>query len=132
VLDQLVELLEGALVEQGQHALARGQLALGVLPLAALGPAARLGARDLVAQHRERRGFLAGHQWQPQPPRPQQPPPPPLAHAHRAPPPSVPAMAKVETCFSTVADAQAGQSTASFQVRTSFSKSRPQSVQRYS
>jgi hypothetical protein len=51
----------------------------------------------------------------------------------RAPePPSVPVKANEETCFSTVADAQAGQATASFQVRTSFSKRRPQSPQRYS
>jgi len=48
------------------------------------------------------------------------------------PPLCEPAKAKVETCFSTVAEAQVGQETPSFQARTSFSKRRPQSVQRYS
>ena len=51
VLDEHVELLERALVEQQLDALARGQLALGVLrldaPLAA--PGARLGAAPLQA-----------------------------------------------------------------------------------
>ena len=49
VLDQLVQLLEAALVEQQLDALARGELALRVLALAALGAAALLGARDFSA-----------------------------------------------------------------------------------
>jgi hypothetical protein len=46
VLDEHVELLEGALVEQQLDALARGQLALGVLRLDALLAAAPPQRRD--------------------------------------------------------------------------------------
>ena len=42
VRDQLVELLEGARVEQQRHALARGELAGLVLPREAVFPAAEL------------------------------------------------------------------------------------------
>ena len=49
-VDELVELLERARVEQELDALARRQLALGVLALAALGAAALLGAPELVLQ----------------------------------------------------------------------------------
>jgi hypothetical protein len=42
------------------------------------------------------------------------------------------AKAKLETSFSTVADSQAGHTTASDQARTYFSKAMPQLPQRYS
>ena len=50
VLDELVELLEGALVEQHQDALAGGELALAVLPLAPLGAAPLLRAPGAFPQ----------------------------------------------------------------------------------
>jgi hypothetical protein len=45
---------------------------------------------------------------------------------------SVPANAKVETCFSTCSEAQVGHEVVSFHERTSRSNSRLQSRQRYS
>ena len=138
MLDQLVELLEGALVQEGLHPLARRQLAFRVLTLAPLG-AAPASARATLSRRMATRGLPGrrgcvlrgrGHQWQPhrrgRSIRRRHP------SAARSDPPSVLAKAKVEICFSTVADAQAGQSTPSFQARTSCSNSRPQSLQRYS
>src|SRR5262249_24856778 len=54
VLDQLVELLEAPLVEQPLDSLARRELALAVLPLAALVSPAGLGAARALAQVVER------------------------------------------------------------------------------
>ena len=50
MLDELVELLEGALVEEQLHALPRGELALAVLPLDALRPAALFGPPRFLVQ----------------------------------------------------------------------------------
>ena len=50
MLDQLVELLEGAFVEEAFHPLPGRELAFRVLPLAALPAAAFLGTPDLVVQ----------------------------------------------------------------------------------
>jgi hypothetical protein len=110
VLDELVQLLEGPLVEEQLHALARGELALRVLALEALGPAALLRAAHAGGQDVPGRG----HQWwQPQAPRPQPQPPP-----AEAPSPPAPVNAKLDTFFSTDAPPQAGQSTGSPQART--------------
>src|SRR5262249_39542847 len=50
---ELVELLEGAFVQQELDPLARRELAFGVLALAALRPPAVLGLADLLAEGRE-------------------------------------------------------------------------------
>jgi hypothetical protein len=54
VLDELVELLERALVEQDLDPLARGELALAVLPLAPLRAAPLLGPPDALLEVLER------------------------------------------------------------------------------
>ena len=70
VLDQLVELLEGALVEEELDALAGGELAFPVLALAPLGATPLLGSPDLVAEDVQslRHGAGAGGRA-PEPPR---------------------------------------------------------------
>ena len=115
MLDELVELLEDALVEQQLDPLARGELALLVLALAALGPPPSSARRTLSRPGASRGGgqcaaaAAAG------------------AAAAAAPaaggrPRSRPANAKVESCFSTACRAgRAGD--ASPQARTYLSKS---------
>jgi hypothetical protein len=139
VLDQLVELFEGPLVEQQVDPLARGELALPVLALATLGAASLLGAPDAFPQVVERG---AGH-WcysRGQAPPPQAPAPQPPASGEQAAAPhpanggdgDAVATAKTESCFSTSVDAQPGQATASPKRRTSFSKFAPHAGQAYS
>src|SRR6185503_9243200 len=54
VRDELVDFLEGAVIEQARHALARGQLALRMLSLEALFPAAQLGEALAILQPLDR------------------------------------------------------------------------------
>ncbi len=54
VLHELVQLLEGAVVEEQLHPLAGGELALPVLALAPLGAAPLHGAPDLVPENVDR------------------------------------------------------------------------------
>ena len=53
MLDELVELLERALVEEQAHPFARGELPLAVLPLDAVGAASRVGPAHLLAKELE-------------------------------------------------------------------------------
>ncbi len=54
MLDERVQLLEGAVVEKDLHPLAGGELALPVLALAPLGTAPLHGAPDLVPENVDR------------------------------------------------------------------------------
>jgi hypothetical protein len=144
MLDQLVELLEGTLVEEDLHALAGRQLPLGVLTLAALRTtpflrAPHLGAQDVDGGRAHPRHSVVGLRAQlgrPHPPPPHaEAPHPPSARPH----PSKPwepaeeaATAKVEICLSTAPLRHVGQVTSSPQRRTSFSKAARQSEQTYS
>jgi hypothetical protein len=139
VLDELVQLLEGALVEEQLDALASRELSLGMLALHAFGAAAFLRTagfllEDVEAGLARRRGVAQLGYWQtplPQAAAPQPPSPRPQP-SETAEAPDEDATAKVESCLSTEPPRQVGQQTASPQRRTSFSKRWSQSVQRYS
>ena len=137
MLDELVELLEGPLVEEPAHALARGELALAVLALAPLGASALLRPPRPLAQLVEGR---AGHQFRLQAPPPQGPLAQPASGVEHAPAPH-PAndgageetvTANTESCFSTAALAHEGQATVSSKRRTRRSKRCSQPPQTYS
>ena len=124
MLDEVVELLEGAFVEQQRDPLARRELALAVLALLSLGPAPLFGPADLVLErlevlfHLQRGGCraariggrrVAGHERHPQPPAPQLQPAVTVGAA------ALEEMENAESCLRTDSLWQAGQLTGSFQ-----------------